>query len=145
MEIKVIAIILIISIIAIIVVYPHTQIISGFWLQILGLTAEMHSYTSKVSIAAKVLRNPGGRCTSLLAGTRQVEEFSTVFDPPQLHVRDATEPYIWPNVYLADALQREPIRIVRAQAEQTVAWPKHGNASCSHGTFHLACSRAAIP
>jgi hypothetical protein len=123
----------------------HTQITSGFWLQILGLTAEMHSYTSEASIAAKVLRNPGGQCTSLLAGTRQVEAFTTVFDPPQLHVRDATEPQIWPNVYLADVLQREPIRIVRAQAEQTLAWPKHGDVSCSHGTFHPACSRAAIP
>jgi hypothetical protein len=105
----------------------------------------MHSYTSEASIAAKVLRNPGGRCTSLLAGTRQVETFSTVFDPPQLHVRDATAPHIWPNVYLADALQREPIRIVRAQAEKTAAWPKHGDVPCSHGTFHPACSRAAIP
>ncbi len=98
MEIKVIAIIRIISIIAIIVVYPHTQIISGFWLQILGLTAGIHSYTSEASIAAKILRNPGGLCTSLLAGTSQVEAFSTVFDPPQLHERDATEPHIWLNV-----------------------------------------------
>ncbi len=56
-----------------------------------------------------------------------------------------TEPNIWPNVYLADALPREPIRIVRAQPEQTVAWPKLGDASCSHETFPPASSRAAIP
>jgi hypothetical protein len=105
----------------------------------------MHSNTSEAAIAAKILRNPGGRCTSVLAGTPKKQEFSTVFDPPQLHERDATEAHIWPNVYVADALPREPIRIVRAQPEQTVAWPKHGDASCSHGTFLPAASRAAIP
>ncbi len=105
----------------------------------------MHLYTSKAAIAAKILRNPGGLCTSVLAGTPKKQEFSTVFDPPQLHERDATEAHIWPNVYVANALLREPIRIVRAQPEQTVAWPKHGNVSCSHGTFLPAASRAAIP
>ena len=104
----------------------------------------MHSYISEAAIAAKILRNPGGRYTSVLAGTPKKQAFSTVFDPPQLHVRDATEPRIWPNVYLADALPNEPIRIVRAQPEQTIAWPKHGDASCSHGTFRPADSRAAI-
>ena len=84
-------------------------------------------------------------CTSVLAGTPKKQAFSTVFDPPQLHERDATEQHIWPNVYLVDALPREPIRIVRARPEQTVAWPKHGDASCSHGTFRPASSRAAIP
>ncbi len=73
------------------------------------------------------------------------QAFSTVFDPQQLHERDATEQHIWPKIYLADALPREPIRIVRAQAEQTVAWPEHGDASCSDETFHPACSHAAIP
>ena len=104
----------------------------------------MHSHTSEAAIAAKILRNPGGRCTSILAGTLKKQVFSTVFDPPQLHERDAAEPHIWPNVYLADALLREPIRIVRAQPEQTVARPKHGDASCSHGTFLPAASRAAL-
>ena len=42
----------------------------------------------------------------------------------------------------ADALPREPIRMVRGQPEQTVAWPKHGDASCSHGTFLPAALRA---
>ena len=110
-----------------------------------GLTARMHSYTSEAAIAAKMLRNPGGLCTSVLAGTPKKQAFSTVFDPPQLHERDATEPHIWPNVYLANELLREPIRIVRAQPEQTVARPKHGDASCSHGTFLPAASRAGIP
>ena len=111
----------------------------------MGLTAAMHSYTSEAAIAAKILRYPGGRCTSILAGTPKKQAFSTVFDPPQLHERDATEPHILPYVYLVDALPREPIRIVRARPEQTVAWPKHGDVSCSHGTFRPASSRAAIP
>ncbi len=101
---------------------------SGILLQILGLAAAMHSNTSEAAIAAKILRYPGGRCTSVLTGTTKKQAFNTVFDPPQLHERDATEPHIWPNVYLVDALPREPIRIVRAQPEQTVAWPKHGDA-----------------
>ncbi len=80
----------------------------------------------------------------VLACTPKKQAFSTVFDPPQLHERGATELHIWPNVYLADSLLREPIRIVRAQPEQTVAHPKHGYASCSHGTFLPAALRAAI-
>jgi hypothetical protein len=71
------------------------------------------------------------------AGTSKKQALSTVFDPQQPLERDATEPHIWPNVYVADALLREPIRIVRAQPEQTVAWPKHADASCSHGTRHV--------
>ena len=124
-------------------VFPARK--SGIWLQILPLTAGMHSYTSASAIAATILRNPGGRCTAVLAGTPKKQACGTAFDPSQLHERDATEPHIWPNVYLVDALPREPIRIVRARPEQTVAWPKHGDASCSHGTFRPASSRAAIP
>ena len=108
----------------------------------------MHLHTSEAAIAAIILRNPGGLCTSVLAGTRQEQAFSTVLDPPQLHERNATEPHLshlWSNVYLADALPREPIRIVRAPPEQTVAWPKHGDVTCSHGTFRPAGSRATIP
>ncbi len=104
----------------------------------------MHSYTSAAAIAANILRNPGGWCTSVLATTPKTQVFSTVFDPPQLHERDATEPHIWPDVYLAYALLREPIRIVRAQPEQTVARPKHGDVSCSHGTFLLAALHTTI-
>ena len=73
------------------------------------------------------------------------QAFSTVFDPPPLHERDATEPHIWQNAYLAYAQPREPIRIVRAPPEQTVAWPKHGDVTCSHGTFRPAGSRTTIP
>jgi hypothetical protein len=94
---------------------------SGIWLQILGLTAGMHSYTSEAAIAVKILRNPGGWCTSVLAGTLKKQAFSTVFDPPQLHERDATEPHIWPIVYIADSLSSEPSKIIRGQPEQTVA------------------------
>jgi hypothetical protein len=89
---------------------------SGVWLQNQGLTAGMHSYTSEAAIAAKIMRNPGGQCTgaSVWAGTHKKQAFSTVFDSQQPLERDATVPHIWPNVYLADALLREPIRIVRA-------------------------------
>ncbi len=69
----------------------------------------------------------------------------TVFDNPQLQKRDATEPQIRSNVYLADELPRKPSWIVRGHPEQTLAWPKHGDVSCSHGTFLPAASRAAIP
>ena len=110
----------------------------------------MPSYTSETAIAAKILRNPGCQCTSVVADTleKEVTVFRTVFDPPQLHERDATEPHIWPNVYLADSLPSDPSKIVRGQPEQTVSWPKHGrgDASCSHGTSQVlpAASRAAI-
>ena len=145
MEMKIIDIIHIIEIIAVNCLYAPPAHSSGIWLQILGLTGGMHSYTSEASIAAKILRIPVGQCTSVLADTRLKQAFGTVFDPPPLHERDATEAHIWPNVYLSDALSKGPIRIVRAQPEQTVAWPKHGDASCSHGTFLPAGSRAAIP
>jgi hypothetical protein len=115
------------------------------WLKNQGLlTAGMHSYTSEAAIAAKQSRNPGGRCTSVWAGTPKKQAFSIVFDPQQPLERDATEPHIWPNVYLANALPREPIRIGRAQPEQTVAWPQHADASWSHGTLRLAGASAAI-
>jgi hypothetical protein len=77
----------------------------------------MHSCTSEAAIAARILRNPGGRSTSVWAGTPKKQAFSTVFDTQLPLELDATEPHIWPNVYVADALLREPIRIVRAQPE----------------------------
>ena len=123
MAIKIIDIIRIIYIVAVIYICIPPAHSSGIWLQILGLTAGMHSYTSEAGFKAKVLRNPGGWCTSVLAGTRKKKAFNTVFDHPQLHELDATEQHIWPNVYLVDALPREQIRIVRAQPEQTAAWP----------------------
>ncbi len=81
------------------------------------------SYHSK-----NIAKNTGGRCTSVLAGTLKKQAFSNVsqVDPPQLHERDAAEPHIWPNVYLADSLPSVPSKIIRGQPEQTVAWPKHG-------------------
>ena len=79
----------------------------------------MHSYTSEseAAIAAKILRNPGGWCTSALAGTpkKQACHGGTAFDPSQLHERDATEPHIRLNFFHADAL---PIRIVRGQSRR---------------------------
>ncbi len=72
MAIRIIRIMRIIDIIAIIYVYPskYIKVVYGFrFVQNPGLTAGMHSYTSKAAIAAKILRNPGGRCTSVWAGT----------------------------------------------------------------------------
>ena len=81
MAMKIIDIIRIIDIIAVQFICLPPAHSSGIWLQILGLTAGMHSYTSEAAIEAKILRNPGGWCTSVLAGTRMKQAFSTVFDP----------------------------------------------------------------
>jgi len=69
MAVKIIDIIRIIDIIAVNFIRLPPAHSSGIWLQILGLTAGMHSYTSEAAIEAKILRNPGGRCTSVWAGT----------------------------------------------------------------------------
>ncbi len=101
------------------------------------ITARMVSYTSEASVTAKILQNPGGRCTTVLADIPNKPAFSIIFAPPKPHERDAAEPNIRPNDYLADALPSQSSRIVTGQPEQTVAWPKHGEASCSHGTHHM--------
>ena len=67
---------------------------NGIWLQILVITAGMHSYTSEAAIAAKILRNPGGLCTSVLAGTPKKQAFSTVFES------------LTPRSYTSGTLQR---------------------------------------
>jgi hypothetical protein len=145
MAIKIIGIMRIIDIIALNLCIPLS---SGVWLLNQGLTAGMHSHISEAAIAAKILRNQGGRSTSVWAGTPKKQAFSAVFDPQQPLERDAIEQHIWPNVYVqvADALLREPIRIGRAQpdSEQTVAWPPHADASWSHGTLRPAGASAAI-
>jgi hypothetical protein len=121
MAIKIIAIIRIIYKIAIIFICTPLHIKIKMVYGYRYITARMHSYTFEADISAKILRNSGGRCISILAGNPNKQEFSSVFDPPQLHERDATEAHIWPNVYLAEAKPREPIRIVRVQPEQTRA------------------------
>ena len=78
-----------------------------------------------------------------MADNPKKQAFSIIFAPPKLHERDATEPNIRPNVYLADTLPNESSRIVRGKPEQTVAWPKHGDAPCSHGT-HLHARHLAL-
>jgi hypothetical protein len=97
MALKIIDIIRIIDIIAVNFIRLPPAHSSGIWLQILGLTGGMHSYTSEASIAAKILRIPVGQCTSVLADTRLKQAFSTVFDSPQQHNRDTTEPHLRPN------------------------------------------------
>ncbi len=84
-------------------------------------------------------------CTSFLADTPPKQASSTVFDPPQVSDADATEPHIRPKVYIRHALPEEPSGIGTAHAEQTIAWPKHGDASRSHGTFLHASSRGSTP
>ena len=88
---------------------------------------------------------PDGVCTAFPADTPPKQASSTVFDPPQVSDADATEPHIRPKVYIRNALQEETSGIGTAHAEQTTAWPKHGDASRSHGTFLHASSRAATP
>ena len=82
-------------------------------------------------------------CTSFLAYTLPKQALSTVFAPPQDNGTDAAEPHIRPKVNIGDALPEEPIGIVAARPEPTIAGPKHGDARCSHGTFLYAASRAA--
>ena len=84
-------------------------------------------------------------CTSFLADTHPKQASSTVFDPPQVSDADARERHIQPKVYIHDALPEEPSGIGTAQPEQTIAWPKHGDASRSHGTFLHVSARAATP
>jgi hypothetical protein len=91
----------------------------------------------------KILQKSVGWCTYFLAETLPKQAHSTVFDPLQVHDRNATEPYFWPKVYLADALPEEPSGIVTGMPEQTVPWPKHGYASSSHVTSLHAALRAA--
>jgi hypothetical protein len=118
---------------------------SGIRGWILGLTGGKHSYIQGPAIAAKILWKPDGVCTSFLADTPPKQASSTVFDPPQVSDADATEPHIRPKVYIRDALPEEPSGIGTAHAEQTIAWPKHGDASRSHGTLFHASARAATP
>ena len=84
-------------------------------------------------------------CTAFLADTPPKQGSTTVFDPPQVSDADARERHIQPKVFIRDALPEEPSGIGTAHPEQTIAWPKHGYASRSHGTFLHASSRAATP
>lgn len=118
---------------------------SGIRGRTLGLKGGKHSYIQGAAIAAKILRKPDGVCTSFLADTPPKQVSSTVFDSPQVSDTEATEQHIRPKVYIGDALPEEPSGIVTAQPEQTIAWPKHGDASRSHGTFLHESSRAATP
>ncbi len=104
-----------------------------------------HSYVHGPAIAAKILWTTYGVCTAFLADTPPKQASSTVFDPPQVSNSDAREQHIQPKVYICDALTEEPSGIGTAHPEQTIAWPKHGDASRSHGTFLHPSSRAATP
>ena len=95
---KIIDIIRIIDIIAFNFIRLPPAHSSGIWLQILGFTAGMHSYASEAAIKAKILRNPGGRCTSVLAGTRMKQAFSTSLTPA------ATRAGRYRAAYLAECL-----------------------------------------
>jgi hypothetical protein len=123
-------------------ILTHKSGIRGW---ILGLTGGKHSYIQGPAIAAKILWKPNGQCTSFLADTLPKQASSTVFDPQQVSDADAMEPHIQPKVYICDALPEEPSRIGTAEAEQTIAWPKHGDASRAHGTFLHASALAVTP
>ena len=53
--------------------------------------------------------------------------------------------HIRAKVYIRYALPEESSGIGTAHAEQTIAWPKHGYALRSHGTFLHGLARAATP
>ncbi len=72
------------------------------------------------------------------AGILKKQAFSTVFDPHHLLEPDATERHIWPNVYVADALLREPIRIVRAQPALRADGSMAQTCRCVVFTWNLA-------
>jgi hypothetical protein len=76
---------------------------------------------------------------------KQAHTGSTVFDPRQEHVRDASEPPTRPKVYRDEALPVKPNGIVTGHAEQTGACTNHGAASNSHRTFLHAALRTDIP
>ncbi len=91
---------------------------------------------------SKILWKLDGVCTSFLACTPPKPASSTVFDPPQVSDEDDTDPHIRPKVSIRNALPEETSGIGTTHAEQTIAWPKHGYASRSHGTFLHALARA---
>jgi hypothetical protein len=55
--------------------------------------------------------------------------------PPQAHDGDATEPHIRSKVYPTDAQPEDPSDSGTGHIYRTVAGPKHGKLSYSHGTF----------
>jgi hypothetical protein len=64
---------------------------------------------------------------------------STISAPLQVEHRGATEQHIRPRAYLTDAQQNGPSDSGSGHVYQTGAGPKHGELSCSHGTFlHVA-------
>ncbi len=85
-------------------------------------------------------------CVYLLSGLLPpTPASSTVFQLPQVSDEDDTEPHIRDKVYMCYELPEETSGIGTAHAELTLAWPKHGYASRSHGTFLHALPRAAAP
>ena len=74
---------------------------------------------------------------------------STIFAPLQVEHRGATEPHIQHKAYLTDAQPNNPSDSCSGHVHQTGAGPKHGELSCSHGTFlhvapYVAQSHSAI-
>ncbi len=120
---------------------------SGVLCWILVLTGGKHSYIQGPGIGAKVLWKLNGVCTSFLAYSppTPASTWSTVFEPPQVSDEDDTDPHILAKIYMRYALPEESSGISTAHAELTIAWPKHGYALRSHGTFLHALSRAATP
>ena len=75
---------------------------------------------------------------------------STVFAPSQVEHRGTTEQHIRSKAYLTGAQPEDPSDSGTGHVYQTGAGPKHGELSCSHGTFlyyvalHVAQSRSAF-
>jgi hypothetical protein len=88
-------------------------------------------------------------CTTISANDPPQKVRSTIFAPPQVEHRGATEPHILPKAYLADAQQNNPSDSGSGHVYQTGAGPEDEEFSCSHGTFlhvapYVAQSHSAI-
>ena len=66
--------------------------------------------------------------------TEQTQQ-STVFAPPQEEHRCSSEPRTRSNAYLTDAQPEDPSGSGIGHVYQTGTGSKHGELSCSHGTF----------
>ncbi len=78
-------------------------------------------------------------CTTISVNDPPQRVQSTIFAPPQVEHKGATEPHIRPKAYLSDAQPNDPSDSGSGHVYKTGAGPEHGELSCSQGTFlHVA-------
>ncbi len=79
------------------ILWSQTQLQTGKWCQILILLPRNHSQTQQAAITAKILPIPGDVCTTISANDPPQKVQSTIFAPPQVEHRGATEPHTQPK------------------------------------------------